>query len=238
MRKVTIGENGELKDAETGEVIGKRGPDGKIIPNPQKAPVPENKGNSHNKGKNEGNPADSSENTSGSDSEKGSVPPDKTIGQPPKPATNPSHDVKTRNPQLAKYEVTPESEFTVRFCIGFKEGRVQIYQEDAYLKFDDLERHWVTFRMWKYEEELAWQNQAMEFQGQTRSFILNQGKLNEIKIRHLIKSWSFEEYDPKFKLLHVGGVLSDESYSIFKGFFPTIINNVIYLMNQVLENNG
>ena len=30
----------------------------------------------------------------------------------------------------------------------------------------------------------------------------------------------------------------DESYDIFKGFYPTIINNIIFLMNQVLENNG
>lgn len=202
MKKVTYGPKGELLDAESGVVIGKRESDGTFTPTP---------------------PASS----------KGSVESSPTTSQSPSVPT-----VSIPLVSFSRYEVTPESEFTIRFCLGFNEGRVQIYTEDAYLKQEDLERHWVKFRMWKYEEELTWQNQSMEFQHQTRTFVHNQNKLNELKIRHLIKAWSFEEYDPKFKLLHVNGVLSDESYNTFKGFFPTIINNIIYMMNQVLEQNG
>lgn len=138
----------------------------------------------------------------------------------------------------SKYEVRPDSEFTIRFCLDFKDDRVLVYTEDAYLKLPEVERHWVKFRMWKYEEELSWKNQCMEFEHQTRNFKLNSSRLNELKIRHLIKDWSFSEFDPKFKLLHVNKILSDESYDVFKGFFPTIVNNIIFMMNQVLEQNG
>lgn len=138
----------------------------------------------------------------------------------------------------SKYEVRPDSEFTIRFCLGFKDERVVVYTEDAYLKLPDLERHWVKFRMWTFSEELAWKNQCMEYDHQTRNFKLNSTKLDEFKVRNLIKEWSFSEFDPKFKLLHVNKILSDESYDIFKGFFPSIINNIIFLMNQVLEQNG
>lgn len=138
----------------------------------------------------------------------------------------------------SKYEVRPDSDFTIKFCLGFKDGRVVVYTEDAYLKLPDLEQHWVRFRMWKYDEELLWKNQSMEFDQMTRNFKLNSSKLDELKIRHLIKDWSFIEADEKFRLLHVNRVLSDESYDIFKGFFPTIINNIIFMMNQVLEQNG
>ena len=199
MKKVVYGQNGELLDAETGMVIGKKGKDNTFIPNP---------------------PSEKQE---------------AVLANAPITASSSTTPPKV---SFTRYEVTPESEFTIRFCLGFNEGRVQVYTADSYLKQEELERHWVKFRMWKYEEELSWQNQSMEYQHQTRSFIHNQNKLNELKVRHLIKEWSFEEYDPKFKLLHVNGVLSDESYNIFKGFFPTIINNIIYLMNQVLEQNG
>lgn len=156
----------------------------------------------------------------------------------PSPAPAPLPRPGRETNSYTKYEVRPDSEFSVKFCLGFKDERIVVYTEEAYLKLEGLERHQVTFRMWKYEEELSWKNQCMEFDPQTRSFKLNQTKLDELKIRNLIKEWSFSEIDPKFKLLHVNKVLSDESYDVFKGFFPTIINNIIFLMNQVLENNG
>lgn len=197
MRKVTYGDNGELLDAESGEVVGRKGNNGVFVPKePEDRPKPQS--------------ADEA----------------------------PAADTEAHAVSFSKYEVTPQSEFTVRFCLGFADGRVRVYAEDAYLRDPDLERHWVKFRMWKYDEELSWQNRSMEYQGQTRSFTLNQNRFNELKIRNLIKAWSFEEYDAKFRLLHVDGVLSDESYDIFRGFFPAIINCIIHMMNQVLEQNG
>lgn len=146
--------------------------------------------------------------------------------------------VKGKTVSYSKYEVRPESEFKIEFCLGEKDGRIVVYTKEAFLQLPDLECHWVVFRMWKYEEELDWKNKCQEYDPQSRSFKTNTNKLDELKVRHLIKSWSFEEYDPKFKLLHANRYLSDESYDIFKGFYPTIINNIIFLMNQVLEHNG
>lgn len=152
--------------------------------------------------------------------------------EPPKPKTT------EKVVSYSKYEVRPDSEFKIEFCIGEKDGRIVVYTKEAAIQFPELESHWVVFRMWKYEEELDWKNRCQEYDAQSRSFKTNTNKLDELKIRYLIKSWSFENYDPKFKLLHANRYLSDESYDIFKGFYPTIINNIIFLMNQVLEHNG
>lgn len=152
--------------------------------------------------------------------------------EPQKPKT------KEKVVSYSKYEVRPDSEFKIEFCIGEKDGRIVVYTKEAAIQFPELESHWVVFRMWKYEEELDWKNRCQEYDSQSRSFKTNTNKLDELKIRYLIKSWSFENYDPKFKLLHANRYLSDESYDIFKGFYPTIINNIIFLMNQVLEHNG
>lgn len=152
--------------------------------------------------------------------------------EPPKPKTT------EKVVSYSKYEVRPDSEFKIEFCIGEKDGRIVVYTKEAAIQFPELESHWVVFRMWKYEEELDWKNRCQEYDAQSRSFKTNINKLDELKIRYLIKSWSFENYDPKFKLLHANRYLSDESYDIFKGFYPTIINNIIFLMNQVLEHNG
>ena len=138
-------------------------------------------------------------------------------------------------PSYTKYEVTPESEFEVRFCLYFEEGRVRVFTEEAKVKYPECELHWVKFRMWTYREELDWRKQSQEYDG--RAYRLNTDKFDELKLRHLIKSWSLEQYDPKFKLLHVGGVLSDESLDLVKGLYPSIVENILYLMNQVLEGN-
>lgn len=152
--------------------------------------------------------------------------------EPPKPK------ITEKTVSYSKYEVRPDSEFKIEFCIGEKDGRIVVYTKEAVIQFPELESHWVVFRMWKYTEELDWKNRCQEYDVQSRSFKTNTNKLDELKIRYLIKSWSFENYDPKFKLLHANRYLSDESYDIFKGFYPTIINNIIFLMNQVLEHNG
>ena len=192
MKKVKISENGELCDAESGEVVGRKAADGKVIST--------------------------------------------ALAEPPvvKEASIPRESTTA----YSRYEVRPDSEFEVRFCLGFKDDRVMVYTADAWLKHPELEQHWVKFRMWNYEEELAWKNQCMEYNSAMRTLVQNQARLDELKVRNLIRSWSFAKIDDRFRLLHVNRVLSDESYEVFRGFFPTIINNIIFLMNQVLEQNG
>ena len=49
--------------------------------------------------------------------------------------------------------------------------------------------------------------------------------------------WSFAEHDDRLKLLHCDGRLSDESYAIFMGMYPSIASTIVDLMNLVLESN-
>ena len=136
-----------------------------------------------------------------------------------------------------KYEVTPQTCFTIHFCIGFEHDRPHVYVENAKMAHPEYELHWVTFRMWTYREELDWKQRCTEYDNMTGISRLNTIKFNELKIRNLLKDWSFGENEPKFKLFHVNGILSDESYNLFNGMYPTIVDNIIFLMNQVLEDN-
>ena len=141
-------------------------------------------------------------------------------------------------PSYTKYEVRPDTLFTVRFCLGFRDGRALCYTEDAKYKRPELESHWATFRLWTFREEQDWRNQTTVYDPPSRSWRPDPGRLNEIKLRNLLRDWSFAESDPKFRLLHVNGVLSDESYAAAMGLFPAILDNLLFLMNRVLEDNG
>ena len=92
--------------------------------------------------------------------------------------------------------------------------------------------------MWTYKQQINWKDECMRFNNESRSFIIDNNKLNQLKVRRLIKDWSFAEHSDKFKLLHTNGVLSDQSYQIFKGFYPNVINAIIERMNRILQYNG
>ena len=212
MKKLTFNENGEAIDEQTGQIIGKKDSSGKLVFDAEKIrQIEEANKDNHNSSVDLSDVGRNDE-------------PEKILRTSIKPA-----------PKYTKYEISPDSEFTVRFCLGFEEEKILVYKEDSYLRIDGLERHWAKFRMWNFREELEWKNQCMEFDSISRAFKQNIIKLNEIKIRRLIKDWSFSEIDPKFKLLHVDGVLSDESYNVMMGFNPAIMDNLIVLMNNVLE---
>lgn len=140
--------------------------------------------------------------------------------------------------EMTKYEVKKDTTFNIEFGLMEKDGRILVVNVPSTLDNSTVESHWVKFRMWTYSEELKWKNDCMEFNAGARSFILNHDKFNEIKIRNLLIDWSFAIKADKHKLLHVNKYLSDESYEMFKGFFPNVINIIISLMNEVLENNG
>jgi len=138
----------------------------------------------------------------------------------------------------SKYEVTDKSYFTVRFGLYEKEeGHFVPIKEEAIETIPEAEPHWVKFRMWTYPEELRWKSECLEYNNATKSQFLNIDRLNERKIKFLMKDWSFGEYDDGLKLLHCDGRLSDESYAKFMGIYPSIANTIVELMNLVLESN-
>ena len=216
MRKLTFDDNGNAIDEETGKIIGRRDPStGRLVIDQAKMKEVES----------------TAQISSGAEAPAAESSP--AAGRPSAPE-KPKVSIPVP-PSYTKYEVRPDSEFTVKFCLGFDGDKIDVYKEGTNLKIDGLEEHWVKFRMWNYKEELAWKSQAMEFDPAVRFFKLNQNKLTDLKLRHLIKDWSFSMKDDKFKLLHVNGVLSDESYNIMMGLHPAILDYVVALMNDVLE---
>ena len=158
----------------------------------------------------------------------------------PKVEQKPSAKVAPRpeRERKSKYEVTDESCFTITFGLYEKEpGHFIPIKEDFVQTMPNAELHWVKFRMWTYGEELKWKSECLEYNHATKTQFLNTDRLNEKKIKYLMKDWSFGEYNSELKLLHCDGRLSDESYSLFYNMYPSIARTIVDLMNLVLESN-
>ena len=213
MRAAKKDENGNVIDVETGEVIVKNGeisadtvPPGSLsASNESVVELPKN-------GPNEG--ASTTSMLAPKKKEKNSLPSSFKLNK-------------------TKYDVTPDTFFVIRFSLFEKDGIVHAVTEDTEVR--DAEPHWVKFRLWNYKEENTWRVSCQEYSLESRAYIMNSNKFNEIKIRNLIRDWSFAEYDEKYRLLHVNGVLSDESYDLFCGLQPSIVFHIIRAMNSYLE---
>ena len=245
MRQVKIDENGNVVDISTGEVVAVKSGNGMVTLKKPQQDKDDGQGEHDNAANASGHPMPEQQNRDGG----------KTDGFPEWNASSadnrtsqdtagsgicarPVPKADGARPSITKYEVTPESEFTVRFCIGFREGRPIIYREDAHLSSRELEPHWARFRMWTFEEALKWRAECTSYDQMTHATRLDTAKFDELKMRNLLKDWSFAAAGEKFKPLHVNGFLSDESWNVVKGLFPSISSHIVRLMNSVLEENG
>lgn len=143
------------------------------------------------------------------------------------------------NTEKSKYEISHDTYFIIKFglIVNKEDGRFIPIREDLVDDYRQSELHWVKFRMWNYREQLKWKQECTQYHTASHSQIINNQKLNQKKIRNLILDWSFGLYNDRLKLLHCNGVLSDESYVMFQGLYPSIANTIVNLMNAVLENN-
>ena len=144
--------------------------------------------------------------------------------------------VSSRTP--TRYEVGKDSTFVLHFGIVAKEDRLVVIKVDDAVMTKGAEPHWVKFRMWQYPEELKWKNEATDFDASKRVHTLNNDRLNELKLRNLLLDWSFGVQEPDLRLMHVNGLLSDESLKVFFALYPTVIRHIIDRMNEVLEYNA
>lgn len=246
MAKVRFNEKGQMINTETGKVIGTTN-NGKISFDSQgskaltleeigvKVPQPPENMQEHRKnlGKNK-NKSEHKQTEPETQSEMIEVKSENNQTSPKQ-----GIDYKKLRKFKSKYEVSEDSTFIIKFGLLYKDqGYFIPIKDEAVNDFPFAQHHWVKFRMWNYDEELDWKNRSNEYNNAVKSLFLNYNKLNEFKIRHLILDWSFGEYDSSLKLLHCDGKLSDESYSLFKGLYPTIANTIVDLMNAVLENNA
>lgn len=227
MPQVKLNENGELVDINTGKVIGKS-ENGKLVMFQQDNTVPtvvENKA------------IDSVPATLRQEPNKASESQQKTV----ETQTNaPIKRLETKSSFIqkkTKYEVTKDTTFIVEFCLIERDGRFLVVKKEAVDTMTEAEPCWVKFRMWNYNEELTWKSQCMDFNHEIKAQFINNDKLNEKKIKELLLDWSFGEGNDRLKLLHTNGILSDESYNIFRGLFPNIASAIVNLMNDVLEGN-
>jgi hypothetical protein len=145
-------------------------------------------------------------------------------------------DIKLYKP--GKYEVTKEDSFRVCIHIIHKDGRWIVLDPDEMKAERGVEKHWVDFRMWTFDEEIELRKAATTFDAQKRMHLIDHDVLNRLKVQRLLKSWSFSEGNDALKLFHQNGVLVDESYEAFTKLHPNIARYIIERMNNVLEYNG
>ena len=213
MPTAKINDKGQVVDAETGKVIGKLQNGKVVVTNPQPRTEVQNEKSTSNTNVQQNVP--------------------KQSNVPNKESSKPLSSYK----DLTKYQVTKDSTFTIKFGLLQQDGRFIPIKEQAILNYKNAELVWVKFRMWTFQQQIDWKNKCQDFNMAMKCQVLNTNKLNEMKIKRLILDWSFGENYDRLKLLHTDGILSDESYNMFKGLYPAIANTIIEFMNNVLENN-
>lgn len=137
--------------------------------------------------------------------------------------------------KAGKYEITQDDCFRITFGLKRKENRWIILT--AKNPDSETDVHWVEFRMWTFDEDIDMRKKATMYDAMKRIHYVDNDLLNRMKIQKLLKAWSFDEQNPNLKLLHVNGVLVDESYDAFKKLQPSIVRYIIEKMNDVLEFN-
>lgn len=136
-----------------------------------------------------------------------------------------------------KYQVTKDSIFYIKFGIQFieqEQDRIVIVQYDK--ANPNIENHWMKFRMWNYQQYNSFRDACCQLD-QYKNYIYNRPKLFKIKIKHLLLDWSFKQSDPNMKLMHVNGILSDQSIDDFMRLHTNILMYVQRQLNNVLQAN-
>lgn len=136
-----------------------------------------------------------------------------------------------------KYQITKDSIFYIKFGVSFvkeEEDRIIIVQYDKSLS--DIQNHWLKFRMWTYQQCNKFKDMCCE-QDQYKNYVYNKSKLFKTKIKNLLLDWSFKQSDPNMRLMHVNGVLSDQSINDFMRLHTNILFYVQKQLNNVLQAN-
>ena len=133
-----------------------------------------------------------------------------------------------------KYEVTDQHIFKIEINLVFRDGRWVIVDSPG----KKIETHEVIFRMWTYDEMVELRKMATNYDSQKRIHLTDNDVLNRLKVQRLLVSWTFDKDNPRLRLLHVNGILSDESWQAFTKLQPNIITYIFEEMNRVYEFNG
>lgn len=133
-----------------------------------------------------------------------------------------------------KYEVTPDTIFTVNVYLKPVDTRWVLMVNSG----KGVDAHKVVFRMWTYDEMVELKKMATSYDQIKRIHMIDNDLLNRLKMQKFMVSWTFDKDNPRLKLQHFQGVLTDESWTAIKRLQPNIIDYIIGEMNKVYELNG
>ena len=92
--------------------------------------------------------------------------------------------------------------------------------------------------MWGYDEMVDMKKMATSYDATKRMHTIDNDLLNRLKVQKLIVSWTFGNDNPRLKIQHVNGVMTDESWNAFKLLQTNISTYLLDEMNKVYELNG
>ena len=156
----------------------------------------------------------------------------KTIPQDSAKSQTPRIDERLMKP--GKYEVTEQHTFEIKLYMIQRNNRWIVLDGPT----KNAEEHSIVFRMWNYDEMIELKKMATSYDPQKRIHMIDNDVLNRLKVQRLIVSWTLDRENPRLKLLHVQGILSDESWKVFTKLQPNIITYIFDEMNKVYEFGG
>jgi len=151
----------------------------------------------------------------------------------PPPSSKKEPDIALALMPPGKYEVTPDQTFEVVLYVREYKGRWVITDRQT-----SSVEHKVIFRVWTFDEMIDLKRRATNYDPARRSNVTDVNLLNRLKIQKLLVSWTFSEENKRLEIQHVGGVLTDESWSAFRRLSPAIASKIIDEMNLVLDYGG
>jgi len=136
--------------------------------------------------------------------------------------------------KAGKFEITPDMNFTVKVFLKEIDGRWILMNRGG----EDTEEHEVVFRMWTFNEMIEMKKLSTNFDPQKRIHLTDNDMLNRLKIQRFLLSWTFDRDNPRLKIQHSQGVMTDEGWDAFIRLQPNISTYIIEEMNKVYDFNG
>ena len=136
--------------------------------------------------------------------------------------------------KAGKYEVIPDNTITIDLYLMARNGRWVVIDNPS----TKAEKEQVVFRMWTYDEMIAMRKMATAFDPIKRMHMVDNDALNQLKVQKLLVSWTFDKENPRLRIHHVNGVMTDESWGAFTKLQPNIVTCILDEMNRVLEFGG
>jgi hypothetical protein len=133
-----------------------------------------------------------------------------------------------------KYEITKEDTFTVEIWLKKQDKRWVLCQPTD----KTATREEVVFRMWTYDEMVELRKMATNYDPLKRIHMVDHDALNRMKIQRCLVAWTFDRENPRLRIQHINGVMTDESWHAFTRLSPNICSFIIERMNLVYEFNN